>query len=176
MGFTVPKTWSSGETLTAANFNTYIRDNQLSFGPHLIALKASDQNVTASTTLVSDDTLFTPSIGANEVWRLTLLQGIITGAGGMKSSWQIPTSSTIQLVVSGNAPGPSFGIHSGQTASDTPTYAYEANVSSTRLYVTELLFTNAGTAGAVTLRWAQTSASGTSTVKANSTLWGVRVA
>jgi hypothetical protein len=175
MAFTVPKTWSVGETLTAANFNTHIRDNQLSFGPHLIARKASDQNVTASTTLVNDDTLFTPSIAANEIWRLTLVHSVITGAGGMKSTWSIPTSSELQMLMTGE--GVSALLQQArQTASDTPTLNYLANIASARLYVMEVLFINAGTAGAVTFRWAQTSASGTSTIKANSTLWGVKLA
>jgi len=124
---------------------------------------------------VNDDTLFTPSIAANEVWRLTLVHSIVTGAGGMKSAWSIPTSSTIQSILMGD--GTIVPVQQArQTASDTSTVDYIANASVARLYVMEMLFINAGTAGAVTFRWAQTSASGTSTVKANSTLWGVKLA
>ena len=174
MGWTPPKTWSVGETLTAANFNTHIRDNQLAEGPHLIARKTADQN-TVSTTLANDDTLFTPSIPANEIWRLTLVHSIITGAGGMKSAWSIPTSSTLQAILIGS--GVSVLVQqSTQTASDTPTADYIVNAATARLYVEDVLFINAGTAGAVTFRFALSSASGTSTMKAQSSLWGVKLA
>ena len=63
MGWTAPKTWCVGETLTAANFNTHIRDNQLAEGPHLIARKTADQSVTSSAVLV-DDTA-PPTSGGN---------------------------------------------------------------------------------------------------------------
>jgi hypothetical protein len=39
-----------------------------------------------------------------------------------------------------------------------------------------MVYTNGGTAGVVTLRWAQNTTAGTTTVKANSTLWGVKIA
>jgi hypothetical protein len=174
MGWTAPKTWSVGETLTAANFNTHIRDNQLAEGPHLIARKTSDQN-TVSTTLANDDTLFTPSIPANEVWRLTVVHSVITGAGGLKSSWSIPTSSELQMTLIGT--GTAISVqHQRLTATDGASVDYITNATVARLFIMECLFINAGTAGAVTFRFALSTASGTSTMKAQSTLWGVKLA
>jgi len=175
MGFTAPVTRATDFLVTAAIWNAEHVDNFNTGVMHLIARKASDQ-IVSSTTLASDDTLFTPSIPANEVWYLRLIQSITTGAGGMKAAWQIPTSSEIQRLRTGLDDGGVLVAQTRQTASDTPTLAYIVNSTNPRLYVEELFFINAATAGAVTFRFALTTASGTSTTKANSTLWGVKLA
>ena len=83
MAWTTPKTWSAGETLTAANFNTHIRDNLLAINNHVHVRKTADQSVTSSTALV-DDTHLTFAIAANEEWIFQLALWQSTGAGGMK--------------------------------------------------------------------------------------------
>jgi hypothetical protein len=176
MAWTTPKTWSVGEVLTAANMNIHLRDNQLAEGPHLIARKASDESVISSTALQDDNELFTPSIAANEVWLLTLLLSAQTDAGGMKSSFSIPTSSTMQFSLYDATTG--NGVQLARiTATDGSTLTYLLGLTAPRLFRMETLFINAGTAGAVTFRWAQTSSNGAAAiVKANSTLWGVKLA
>jgi len=171
--FTEPKTWAFQEGVESSELNT-IRDILRSMGPHLIARKGSDQSV-ASTTLANDNTLFTPSIAANEVWYLRLVHFVVTGAGAMKTAYSIPTGSELQRTITGSN-GTVVVEHIQQTASDTPVHTYIAGAATGRLYLDEMLFINAGTAGAVTLRIALNSASGTSTSKANSTLWGVQLA
>jgi hypothetical protein len=177
MGFTVPKTWSSGETLTAANFNTYIRDNQLSFGPHLLARKTSDQSVTSSTALVSDTALVTPSIPANEVWRFQLFIRV-TGLSGadIRHSFQIPTGGTLDMMtLCVNAAGTQDVQDDELTTSDTPIHT--AVLDNSKTFPIEVLYINGANAGVITFRWAQNTSNATATtVKTNSTLWGVKLA
>jgi hypothetical protein len=177
MGFTAPKTWSAGETLTAANFNTYIRDNQLSFGPHLLVRKTSDQSVTSSTTLVSDSALVTPSIAANEVWWFQLRIRVSGISGGdLKHTFSFPAGGTLDMTSTSNSATGSVYVQDDElTASDTPTQT--AILDNTKLVPVEVLYINAGTAGVITYRWAQNTSNATATtVKTNSTLWGVKLA
>ena len=174
MAFTTPRTWTDGELVTKAIMDPHVRDNFLAMGPHLIARKTADQNVT-STTYANDDTLATPSIPANEIWHLRLVHSVTTGAGGMNGSWSFPTSGDLQMIMIGDS-GSVLVQQKRLTASDGDAVNYIINASAARLYVMDVLYINAGTAGIVTRRNALTSASGTSVVKANSTLWGVRLA
>jgi hypothetical protein len=175
MGFSIPKTWSSGETLTAANFNTYIRDNQLSFGPHLLVRKTSDQSVASSTTLVSDTALVTPSIAANEVWWFQL-RIRVTGLSGadLKHTFSFPAGGTLDMTTLSSSTAGVYVQDDELTASDTPTQT--AILDNSKLVPVEVLYINAGTAGVITYRWAQNTSNVTATtVKTNSTLWGVKL-
>ena len=173
MGFPV-STRSTDDLITAAIWNADIVSNLNNSVMHLLARKTSDENVT-TTTLQDDDTLVTPSIGTNEVWQLRLLLSVITGAGGMKSSFSVPTSGDLQMTLLGLDSASAAVQQKRLTASDGDTVSYLANWTTGRLYIMDVLYINAGTAGVVTFRNALTSASGTSTVKAQSTLWGVRL-
>jgi len=168
-------TRSQGELITPAIWNADFVANMNLMGPHLIARKAADQN-TVSTTLANDDTLFTPSIAANEVWQFYLYLYVVTGAGGLKTSFSFPASGELLMTLIGFDAGGSTSVQQARlTASDGASQTYLTN-STGRLWVQEVLFINAGTAGAVNCRIALNSASGTSTMKAQSTLWGVKLA
>jgi hypothetical protein len=177
MPFTAPKTWSTGETLTAANFNTYIRDNQLSFGPHLIVRKTSDESLSSNTTLQDDDQLLTPSIAANEIWQLTLFVRFQGTPGNLKHSFSFPTGGTLVFTsIGANVASTNFAQSTEITASDGAAHDI-TGASTPRVVIIEAIFLNSTTPGAVTYRWAQNTSSGTATiVKANSTLWGVKLA
>ena len=173
MAWTAPRTWTDGELVTAAIMNPHIRDNQLAEGPHLHARKSADENVT--TTTLQDDDNFQLTVAANEVWQVTLNLFVVTGAGGMKSAWSFPASGNLYGFMLGRDTGTADFQNQVQSASDTPTVSYLAS-STGRLYHKEALFVNAGTAGTLIFRNALSTASGTSTVKANSTMWVVKLA
>ena len=173
MAWTAPRTWTDGELVTAAIMNPHIRDNQLAGGPHLIARKGSNEDVT--TTTLQDDNDFTFAVAANEVWQVYLSLLIVTGAGAMKSAFSFPASGEMTYTMVGNDIGSVLVQQSRQTASDTPAVTYIAS-STGRLYTIDGVYVNAGTAGNVVFRNALNSASGTSTVEAQSTLWAVKLA
>src|SRR5262245_12791739 len=99
MAFTNYKTWSVGETLTAANFNQQIRDNGNSMGPHLIARKTSDETVNNSTTLQNDDNLLL-AVTANEIWqfKLCILYNSSTAAD-FKMAFTFPSGSIVATAI-----------------------------------------------------------------------------
>lgn len=171
MAYTEPRTWTDTEFVDDDIMNAAIRDNFRSMGPHLIARRTADQSVT-STTFANDDTLFTPSIPANEIWQFRMLIRASTGAGGLSTSFSIPTSSEMLMTWVGDASVQNFRL----IASDGSQFDYIVNNTNGRFYVMDGLFINAGNAGAITHRVKLTTASGTSNVKAQSTLWGMKLA
>ena len=163
-------TRATDDLITAAIWNADIAGN-MNLLPHLLARKAADESVTSSTVLQSDDELVTPSIGANEVWSLYVMLRFQSGVGDLKYSWQFPASGNMLMTTVSSS-----GLSAAElTASDTPTHAL-VGTATPRLYRLEAQFTNAGTPGVVTFRWAQSASNGTATiVKANSSLWGVKL-
>ena len=169
-----PKTWAFQESVESSELNTELRDALLAEGPHLHARKTSDENVT--TTTLQDDDNFTFPVAANEVWLFKLCLLVVTGAGGMKSSFSFPASGLLDGFLLGQNDG-ATDDHQPVTlsASDGSTVSYVSN-STRKFYILEGMYINAGTAGNVVYRNALTTASGTSTVKANSTEWIVKLA
>jgi hypothetical protein len=154
-----------------------LRDNDRLAGPHLIARKTSDESVTSSTVLQDDNELFTPSIAANEVWQLKLYIRFQGATPSIKYSFSFPTGAVLDIT--------SLYVDTGGTTWITATEATVTDGSvltilggtNPRLIPVEMLFVNSTNAGAITFRWAQNTSSGTSTiVKANSTLWGMKLA
>jgi hypothetical protein len=171
MGWTAPRTWTDGELVTKAIMDVHIRDNQLAEGPHLIARKTADES-DAVGTLQNDDHLFTPSIPANEVWRLDWhLWFLNTADSALKLAVTFPSGTFAGSVY--NNTGILF-LSGTPTVTNTQTAALNTSASGMLCVVTGL-FTNGGTPGAVTLQWARVT-SGTVTIKANSSLWGVKLA
>jgi len=179
MGWTTPKTWSAGETLTAANFNTQFRDN-LNTLSHLVVRKTADESLSSSTTLQDDNHLILP-VAANEVWQFSF--NIIYSSGtteDFKIGFTFPTSGRIDAmgVAFDGALAVSLPNVSTTTSPATPTTALGGAGTTVRFPVSmQGIFTNSSTAGNVTLQWAQnTSGATTTTVYANSTLWAVKLA
>jgi hypothetical protein len=174
MAWTDNITFAFQEGATSTKMNL-IGDNFDLSAPHLLARKTSDEPQT-STTLQDDDALFTPSIAANEVWQLRLYLYVVTGSGAAKSSFSFPTGGELLMTLIGFIAGGTQSVQQARiTATDGAAQTYVSN-STGRLWIQEVLFINGGTAGPVTFRWALDSAGGTSTVKANSTLWGAKLA
>lgn len=178
MAWTNPKTWSVGETLTAANFNTHIRDNELALGPHLIVRKTADESVTSSTTFQADDVLLV-NIPANEIWLLEWKLLIVAGTtGDFKAQWTFPASGEFSSSVVSNVSGTITLTRLATSTSPAGQITHEGAAGSIGLMLEiPVLYKNAGTGGNVALEWAQNNSDATATtVKANSTLWGMKLA
>src|SRR5262245_10037005 len=105
MAWTNPKTWSVGETLTAANFNTHIRDNENVLGPIYRKMKAADETVNNSSVLQNDDD-FLFSVLANEKYAVQLVLNVNSGATpDWKANWTKPAGATTTNAYSYNNPG-----------------------------------------------------------------------
>jgi hypothetical protein len=180
MAWSTPRTWSAGETLTAANFNTYIRDQQLMMGPHLIVRKTVDESVTSSTTLQNDDVLLLP-VGVNEIWQCEFdLLVVGSNAGDLKVAFTFPTGGTISLSSSAvnSADVPDYMIFEATTSPTSSSSFGIIQTSSPPQFISiRGVYVNGGTSGNVQLQWAQVASQGTATtVKANSTLWAMKLA
>ena len=175
MAYTVLPTQSAGQTASAAGWANLVKANFEAMGPHLIARKTSNENVT-TTTLQSDDHLLF-AVAANEVWQIELHLLVTLGAGGMKLSWSFPASGTMRGSLYGTDAAGTDHEHQNVnlTVSDGSTVTTTVN-SSGRHYLFKGVYANAGTSGTVTLRNALNTASGTSTIETNSTLWGAKLA
>jgi len=184
----------TGETVTAAQLNTHLRDNlnDLADGSwgidKTVVLKAADETVTNSATVQSDNhLLFTASANAKYLVDIALFVSQDANAVGadFKFGFSMPASASWSggdglpdLTVGTTAAGD--GNWTALLAASAATRACGLDGNSgniTGLSFTVLIVT-AGTAGTVTLQWAQNTATagvGT-TVKANSWLRAERVA
>jgi hypothetical protein len=175
MAWTTPKTWSAGETLTAANFNAHVRDNLNAVGPHLIVRKTSDETVTSSTVMQADNVLILPVL-ASEVWMVDWRLLVDSGPGGMDVRWTFPSGGTLSFAWVPNAALGYQFVDTGTSPTADQAFGTES-AGEFRSIIVHGIYVNGGSGGNVTLEWAQTTSDGTGTVmKANSTLWAVKLA
>ncbi len=167
MAWTAPKTWSSGETLTAANFNTHIRDNLLVAGPHLIARKTADQS--QGTGSFVDDSHLVLAMGANDVWQVELTLAV-SSAASIALAWKFP-SGNIFLTAAGINATPASVFFTWDASSSPSSNTSWSSGQNLRVYG---LVRNGATPGNFLPYWE--GLSGTGTFMANSTLYGVKLA
>jgi hypothetical protein len=180
MPWTAPKTWSAGETLTAANFNTHIRDN-LNYVNTQHKYKVGDTSST-STTLANDPDLVW-AVAANEVW---LVQAFLlidsNGTAGYKCTWTVPSGGTMKWAGLMDRAGAGI-FWAGDTGSSpnalldaaaTQTYS---SASAATIWGVQIngIVTIGATAGNVQFQFAQGAVSGTTITKAGSLLIAHRV-
>jgi hypothetical protein len=168
MPWTTPKTWSAGETLTAANFNTHIRDNLNAIGP-TIARARTTADVSNATTTLANLTGISFAIGASEIWVMELHGFVnIDATGDYKSNWSVPSGATGHhwtnaATLGGARDALTTSIVVGATGSgDYPLDEYATVVNST-------------TAGTVQFQFALNSASGSTTWRANAHMIAHRI-
>jgi hypothetical protein len=173
MAWTTPKTWSAGETLTAANFNTHIRDNLNAIFPIIRLRKTADETVTSSAVLQDDDHL-TFAIAANEIWILELMLLVNAGsAGGFKGQITAPAgasgiSQTFNDTTGGSVTGSSTSVNA-------TFFAATLTITDEPFWVRATVV-NGATPGNCLLQWAQNASSGTGTiVKQNSHMLAHRI-
>jgi hypothetical protein len=177
MAWTTPKTWSAGETLTAANFNLHIRDNELAMGPHLIVRKPTDESLTSDTTLQNDDHLLFSGVGANEVWfcHWALIYDAGT-TGDIKLAFTFP-SGRVDFSATGTDETGTPTFRRWNTATSPTTAVALIGPGGPMNFNMFGVFANGATPGTLQLQWAQNTTHGTATtMKANSTLWAVKLA
>lgn len=171
MAYTTLPTQSAGQTASAAGWANVVKANFDAMGPHLIARTLSDVART-STTLTDDSTLLTPSIAANEVWQLQLIVLFQTSTNDPLIRFTFPSTGEFTGTYS------TVTINGWIGGSTTQTNGPSADVNNNAPgypLVINAIFKNAGTPGPVTFQWAS-SAGVSVTRKANSTLWGVKLA
>jgi hypothetical protein len=175
LAWTTPKTWSAGETLTAANFNTHIRDNLNAVGPIQKVLKTADETVTSSNVAQDDNHLFF-SIGANETWGFSL--SLLTNNGNTSNSivrgkWAVPAGATGSWAGGFGSSGLRIPTAVGLTTTQDWAYITSSNIwGSGEGYVA-----TAGTAGTFQFQWAQVVSDPVgSIVRLGSWLYAVRLA
>lgn len=178
MAWTTPKTWSVGETLTAANFNTHIRDNLGMLNPNNQAFvwplyKTADQSVTSSTALI-DDTHLQFAIAAQHEYIFELVLAV-TGPGFTKVAFNAPAGSagwwSLEQTITGTR---------ASSTTLTSTFVDGESISGNTngdLINLNGYVDNGATAGTFKLRWAQGSSNGSPTIlKKGSWLRAYRVA
>jgi hypothetical protein len=156
--------------------NTHVRDNFNTL-MHLAARKSVDESITSSITPQNDDVLL-QALAVNEVLQFELNLLITGGAGNFLGSFTYPSGSIAGTVIClaagstltrwdiGSSTSPSAGFESRTNSTTIPTFVTATGV-----------MTNGGTAGNLQFQWAQNSSSATATiVKANSTLWVMKLA
>ncbi len=166
MAWTAPRTWVTGETVTAALMNTHIKDNLLAIGEHVKVVKSADESVTSSTTLQDDDELLF-AVAANETWLYRF--GIFaTGntTGEFKYKINGPTSHAMRYGHGGAMEDTSATVsmlRAGRDDIDIQPINVQTTPTAIMLQLDGII-ANAGNAGNCTLRWAQNTSDGTATV------------
>jgi len=181
MAWTTPRTWTDGELVTKSIMDTHIRDNLNALGPHLIVRKTADETVTSSTALQNDDSLLM-SVGVSEVWRLEwiIIYSAAT-AGDIKIGWTFPTGAkinthTITTDSSGSSLTDNLNFESDFASGGSGTVGTTAASPDYATLFIPMIYVGGANSGTLQLQWAQGTSSGTATaVKANSTLWGVKL-
>jgi hypothetical protein len=170
-------TRSLGELITPAIWNADFVANMNLLGPHLIARKTSDEPLASNTTLQDDDTLQLP-VSANDVWLLKYnLKMTIPVTPSAKMAFTFPAGGDVNICgTEYNAAGTLVKISFQGTTTPTAPQDFLGSTAN-RHIVLEGLFVNAGTGGTLVLQWAQNTSNASSVImKAQSTLWGVKLA
>ena len=180
MAWTAPRTWTDGELVTKAIMDPHVRDNFLAVGPHLIIRKPSDESVTSSIALQNDDHLLL-AVGTSEVW-LTQWNLLVTSTSGtpdIRVAFTFPTGGSAALTLGTvlNGGGTLTYTAWNSTTSPTSTESIALSASVLNHFMITGVFVNGGTGGNLQLQWAQqTSDAAATTMKANSTLFAVKLA
>lgn len=174
MAWTNPKTWSVGETLTAANFNTHIRDNLLAVGEHLIVRKTADES--DSTATHQNDDVLLVAVAANEIWQFRFnLLVVAATTTDFKCRLTFPTGGNLSCITTGRAGAVPEGADISSSISPSTESSHNTAGSVSNHVIVEGVYVNGGTAGNLQLQWSGQAAA-SCTVKANSTLWAVKLA
>jgi hypothetical protein len=173
-----PRDWTAGEFVTESIADTHIRD-QLKATWHLISRKTADESLTSNTTFQDDNDLLV-TVAANEIWRCHWDFVVdAAAAGDMKIQWTFPSGtlhhSSLQYLNASDASVSAFSLSTASPSGSTTLAGISAG--SPRLWQFETLFLNGGSAGTLTLQWAQNTSSGTATImKAHSAVYGMKLA
>lgn len=177
MGYTEPVDRALSELITPPIWNAEVAANMRAMGPHLIVRKPSDESVVSSTTLQNDDHLLL-TIAASEVWHVRF--GLWMSGGASVSNTSIAFTFPASCVVAIST----VAYATSGTVTNKRWMGSSSGVSNTLLvdsagefFSLEGVVVNSSTAGTLQLQWAQATSNGTALLmKANSTLWAVKLA
>lgn len=169
MAWTDPATGPAvtGTVAPASLWNTFVRDNFLAMGPHLIAKKSIDEPLASNTTLQNDNDLIVPGL-ANEIWRIEwFLRYEADTAADLKTAWTFPTGAGafLSLVATGRDSTSAFGgsaIDQNTSPSATMTWTGAGAGEPLPLRI-EGWWSVGATPGDLVLQWAQVVSNATAT-------------
>lgn len=194
MAYDVSHVWTAGEVVPAALMESAIRANLIALADgawgqdKTTVIKAADETVTNSATLQLDNhLLFTATANAKYLVEVVLIVTQTANAVGadFKVGFSVPAGASW----SGGGPSPDLTVGASASGDGNWTallgaagasfaYGLDGNAGNDTVIFVKVLVEIAGTAGTVTLQWAQntaTAAVGT-TVQAKSWLRAERVA
>lgn len=156
-----PSTASTGQVVSAAFWNTEVRDAIAALAAgHGAKYKTADETVNNSTTLQNDDHL-SWAIAANEQWAFDglLYYTIASGDPGIKTAFTVPSgASGFRIEMGGNVNlGSSFASVGGYNLSITATAAWGPTSVTSGLIAVRGVVINGATPGTVQFQWAQNS-------------------
>ncbi|WP_157251133.1 hypothetical protein [Nonomuraea typhae] len=167
------KTFSTNEVMDASEMTTYLVQQA-------VIIKSVDESVTSSTTLQADNELVV-AVSANTDYLVECF--LIYGAdpaGDIKTDWDGPASATMDWVADAITQSATATVdqvsRTAQSISGTPSHGGITNNSTNLVALHKGIVRVAGTAGNLTLTWAQQASSANATfVRANSTLIVTRI-
>ena len=166
-------TQSAGQTASAAGWANVVKANFEAMGPHLIVRKTGDES--DSTGVLQNDDNLLLALLANEIWQFRLnLMVVAAGSTDFQCRFTFPSGSISGLVWSATAGAPLITDISA-TASPSGTASVPTTTTVSNQIIVEGVVSNGGSAGNLQLQWSGLVAA-TATVKANSTLWAVKLA
>jgi hypothetical protein len=157
MSSTSPHVFTVGEVLTAANTNTYL-------GATAAVYKTSNTTITSSTTLTSDpDLVLALAANVNYAWQFIIFYaGGTQGSSDIKYQWTLPAGASLSHAPVYISTAGAAGVGATYPAS-TPRPAGTNGGGNTLAITASGEITTGGTAGNLTLQWAQNTSSGTGT-------------
>jgi|SRR5215469_7841692 len=164
------KQWNVGDVLAAADMNLWTVP--------IVVIKPSDTARNNTTTMTNDPDLVLP-VAASSTYHingLILYDGPTAGASDLKSTFTIPAGASGMYFALRQGLGGGFAGNQSNNWTDTVTSNTIAVGTIMNLSVKGILVVG-GTAGNLTLQWAQNTANATNThIKAQSFLTAQRIA
>lgn len=138
MGWTAPRTWAAGETVTAALLNTHLRDNLKALGDPMAAYTPSWTSTGTAPTIGNGtiDGLFAEA-GKFVTWSVSIVGGSTTGWGTGTYSITLPRVARTRFIVFSGV------IWDASAPASYPLFG-EVNVSTRGAVVLRTLPTTAG--------------------------------
>lgn len=173
MAFTAPTTRATDFLVTAAIWNAEHVDNMNTAWPHLIVRKTADE--TDSTGTRQNDDALLLALAANEIWQFRFNLLVVSAATtDFNMALAFPSGSISALVYGANATTFSGNdISAGSSPTGNVVVSTAGTVSNH--IIVEGVMSNGATPGNLNLQWSGNAAAAC-TVKANSTLWAVKLA
>lgn len=181
MAWTAPRTWVTGEVVTAAIMNTHVRDNLNALNGFVA--KTADESVSSSAVLQNDDHLFY-TIGATGTYIIDCYligTSAANAAGDLSVGFSFPTGTLHMSMTGPDAAMASGTIQTGnwftQLSATSGTSSLPFGLSTIPVIVQVHAILTATATGTLRVMWAQfASNANASTLKAGSHMRVVQVA